>query len=72
MAEEPLIKMAGIRDLFYVLDMGDWLYSIFEYMRIPQWFGTLFANLISFGINGAIWAGYIRFVAWVLTTHGIN
>lgn len=72
MSDEPLINVGGPRELFYVLDLGEWLYSVFEYIRIPQWFATFLSNSLNFGLNGGIWAAYAVFLAWIVTTFGIN
>lgn len=52
---EALIRVSGISELYYVLDLGEWLGSGIG--RLVSWRDGAMAlgQLISWGLNGALW-----------------
>lgn len=57
----------GVTDLFYVLDLGDWFGSIFEKL-LNQDIARAVGHLLSFGLNGGIWAAYVTVVAALIAS----
>lgn len=53
-------------DLFYIFDVADvWAEPFSRWFQPVQ--ARIASQLASFGLNGAIWAGYITFVAVLIS-----